>query len=113
MARDRVVSQNMRGVAADWGPFHSRKKREDMIAWTREQPYCAGLPRSLKPVARPDAWNEPSLMADLGTTRPVLPTTDGVIAYSIDGAIVPKLAMANPVIATSGMTAAQADRMID
>ncbi len=113
VARDRVVSQNMRGVAADWGPFHSRKKREDMIAWTREQPYCAGLPRSLKPVARPDAWNEPSLMADLGTTRPVLPTTDGVIAYSIDGAIVPKLAMANPVIATSGMTAAQADRMID
>lgn len=39
--RDGVVSQNMRGVAADWGPFHSARKREDMKAWTRAQPYCA------------------------------------------------------------------------
>ena len=38
--RDGVVSQGMRGVAADWGPFHSARKREDMIAWTRAQPYC-------------------------------------------------------------------------
>ena len=50
--RDRVVSRGMRGVAADWGPFHSRTKRTDMMTWTRSQPYCAGLARSLRPVAR-------------------------------------------------------------
>ncbi|MBV2361287.1 lytic transglycosylase domain-containing protein [Thalassococcus sp. CAU 1522] len=51
--RDQVISQRMRGVAADWGPFHSRKKREDMAAWVRKQDYCTGLARSLRPVARP------------------------------------------------------------
>jgi len=40
--RDGVVSQGMRGVAADWGPFHSAGKRQDMIDWTSAQPYCAG-----------------------------------------------------------------------
>lgn len=40
--RDGVVSQGMRGVAADWGPFHSSKKRDDMKTWTREQAYCQG-----------------------------------------------------------------------
>lgn len=40
--RDGVVSRGMRGVAADWGPFHSAVKREDMRAWTRSQSYCAG-----------------------------------------------------------------------
>lgn len=39
--RDGVVSRGMRGVAADWGPFHSARKREDMRAWTRAQSYCA------------------------------------------------------------------------
>lgn len=38
--RDGVVSEGMRGVAADWGPFHSSRKRNDMKAWTRAQPYC-------------------------------------------------------------------------
>nr|WP_281495968.1 transglycosylase SLT domain-containing protein [Marivita sp. S6314] len=52
--RDGVVSYGMRGVAADWGPFHSRKKRHDMMTWMRSQPYCAGLSRSLRPVARKD-----------------------------------------------------------
>nr|WP_238942105.1 transglycosylase SLT domain-containing protein [Marivita cryptomonadis] len=51
--RDGVVSRGMRGVAADWGPFHSSSKRTDMMKWTRAQPYCAGLSRSLRPVARP------------------------------------------------------------
>lgn len=51
--RDRVISAGMRGVAADWGPFHSSKKRADMKAWTRKQPYCSGLWSSLKPKARP------------------------------------------------------------
>lgn len=52
--RDGVVSRGMRGVAADWGPFHSRKKRADMMRWTKSQSYCTGLGRSLRPVARRD-----------------------------------------------------------
>ena len=107
VARDGVVSRNMRGVAADWGPFHSRAKREDMIAWTRAQPYCAGLPKSLKPVARPDSWGQPALLADAGLAgkRPQLPEFDGVIAYAIDGAIV--RGGLEPLIATSGTSLAQ------
>jgi hypothetical protein len=42
VSRDEVVSAGMRGVAADWGPFHSSRKREDMRQWVRQQPYCAG-----------------------------------------------------------------------
>lgn len=51
--RDGVVSQGMRGVAADWGPFHSQRKRTDMQRWVKEQDYCSAVSRSLKPVARP------------------------------------------------------------
>lgn len=40
VARDGVVSEGMRGVAADWGPFHSRTKRNDMMTWMNKQPYC-------------------------------------------------------------------------
>ncbi len=39
--RDGVVSAGMRGVAADWGPFHQASKREDMRSWMLAQPYCA------------------------------------------------------------------------
>ncbi len=39
--RDGVISAGGRGVAADWGPFHQSNKRNEMIAWTRAQPYCA------------------------------------------------------------------------
>lgn len=39
--RDNVVSKGMRGVAADWGPFHSKRKREGMREWIRNQNYCA------------------------------------------------------------------------
>jgi hypothetical protein len=52
--RDGVVSRGMKGVAADWGPFHSRRKREDMRQWVRAQPICAALQKSLRPVARPE-----------------------------------------------------------
>jgi hypothetical protein len=38
--RDGVISQGMRGIAADWGPFHQARKRTDMQAWTRSQPFC-------------------------------------------------------------------------
>lgn len=39
--RDNVVSKGMRGVAADWGPFHSKKKREGMRRWVSQQNYCS------------------------------------------------------------------------
>lgn len=39
--RDNMVSQNGRGVAADWGPFHQSSKRADMREWMQAQPYCA------------------------------------------------------------------------
>lgn len=40
--RDGVVSAGGKGVAADWGPFHSASKRADMISYMRAQPYCQG-----------------------------------------------------------------------
>ncbi len=46
--RDGVVSRGMRGVAADWGPFHSAQKRADMIEWTRAQPFCEPKPQNLR-----------------------------------------------------------------
>lgn len=50
--RDQVVSEGFRGVAADWGPFHSQRKRADMRAWVRKQDYCRTL-GSVRPRARP------------------------------------------------------------
>lgn len=47
--RDGVVSAGMRGVAADWGPFHTASKRKDMIAWTSSQPFCQ--PKAKGPLA--------------------------------------------------------------
>ncbi|WP_093966938.1 transglycosylase SLT domain-containing protein [Actibacterium lipolyticum] len=40
VARDGVVSAGGRGIAADWGPFHSQRKRADIIKWTNAQDYC-------------------------------------------------------------------------
>lgn len=52
VTRDGVVSEGMRGVAADWGPLHSRTKRRDMQQWLRAQSYCK--PRVVqRPRARP------------------------------------------------------------
>lgn len=51
--RDNVVAEGMRGVAADWGPFHSARKREDMRNWVRSQEYCVARPRQTRPVMRP------------------------------------------------------------
>ena len=50
--RDGVISKGMRGVAADWGPFHSRAKREDMKRWLRRQTYCKPI-NSVRPRSRP------------------------------------------------------------
>ena len=55
--RDGVISRGMRGVAADWGPFHSSTKREDMRQWVSAQPYCQApvetiLTKSPRPAAR-------------------------------------------------------------
>ena len=40
--RDGVISEGMQGVAADWGPFHQSRKRADIQASTRAQPFCEG-----------------------------------------------------------------------
>jgi hypothetical protein len=50
--RDGVVSRGMRGVAADWGPFHSQRKRGDMMAWLKRQSYCKPM-SSVRPRLRP------------------------------------------------------------
>ena len=39
--RDGVISEGMRGIAADWGPFHQERKRTDIQSYTRELPYCS------------------------------------------------------------------------
>ena len=51
--RDDVVARGMKGVAADWGPFHSERKREDMRRWLTRQPFCTGLHTSMRPLERP------------------------------------------------------------
>jgi hypothetical protein len=38
--RDGVISKGMRGVAADWGPFHQSRKRSDIQERTKAQPFC-------------------------------------------------------------------------
>ncbi|WP_236687734.1 transglycosylase SLT domain-containing protein [Jannaschia aquimarina] len=58
--RDNVVARGMKGVAADWGPFHSTRKREDMRRWISRQPFCMGLHASARPVARPDWIGTPA-----------------------------------------------------
>ena len=63
--RDGVVSRGMRGVAADWGPFHSARKREDMRAWLVRQPFCQGMHRSMRPVMRPTTPDGPSAEPDM------------------------------------------------
>jgi hypothetical protein len=40
VARDGMVGTGRAGLAADWAPFLSERKRADMVAWTRAQPYC-------------------------------------------------------------------------
>lgn len=40
VVRDGVVSAGMRGVAAEWGPFHTRSRREAMRDWVSSQSYC-------------------------------------------------------------------------
>jgi len=49
--RDGVVAEGMRGVAADWGPFHSTRKREEMRSWVSRQDYCQARTR---PLMRPE-----------------------------------------------------------
>lgn len=41
VARDGVISAGMRGVAADWGPFHQRRKRQDIQSYTSNLDVCA------------------------------------------------------------------------
>lgn len=67
--RDGVVAEGMRGVAADWGPFHSRRKREDMRNWVRGQDYCQAMTR---PAMRPEGLSAGRAVPLAGQTRPVL-----------------------------------------
>ncbi|MEM8851953.1 MAG: transglycosylase SLT domain-containing protein [Pseudomonadota bacterium] len=62
--RDGVVSRGYRGVAADWGPFHSNSKREDMRRWLVRQPFCNGLHRVARPVMRPQWLGDPAGKAE-------------------------------------------------
>jgi len=51
--RDGVIDDRdtrWRGVAADWGPLRSQKKRDDMRAWVSQQPFCAA------PAKKPTFW---------------------------------------------------------
>jgi len=44
--RDGVVAAGGGGLAADWGPFSSASKREQMASWLRDQSYCTADPVS-------------------------------------------------------------------
>ncbi|ETX29238.1 transglycosylase SLT domain-containing protein [Roseivivax isoporae] len=73
VARDGVVSRGMRGVAADWGPFHSSAKRADMMAWSRNQAYCKTVP-STRPVLRPESGQGAPVFAFRPAGTPTLST---------------------------------------
>jgi len=56
VARDNAVAVKdgrWRGVASDWGPFTSDRKRGDMLNWIRRQDYCIPW-SSLRPRLRPN-----------------------------------------------------------
>ncbi|WP_306418196.1 transglycosylase SLT domain-containing protein [Sagittula sp. MA-2] len=105
--RDKVVSAGMRGVAADWGPFHSSRKRSDIMDWTRSQSYCQGIARSLRPVARPDElqqqWETERMRTILASFENVRPEARpiSVFARALKDALPPvetlREAMDNPV----------------
>lgn len=38
--RDGYVATGREGLAADWGPFTSDRKRSEMVAWVSRQSYC-------------------------------------------------------------------------
>ncbi|MBY4891671.1 transglycosylase SLT domain-containing protein [Rhodobacteraceae bacterium N5(2021)] len=70
--RDNVISDGMRGVAADWGPFHSSRKREDMRNWVRQQEYCQAPAPRMRPVMRPVGLAEGAMTSDAAASD-VLP----------------------------------------
>ena len=44
VGRDNAVARDdngWRGVARDWAPMRSSKKRADIAAWTSSQSYCS------------------------------------------------------------------------
>ena len=83
--RDGVVSRGMRGVAADWGPLVSRKKRHEMMAWTSKQKYCTPL-SSTRPRARPEDLVVPRGIVDLRPRlRPGMPP--GPLPHTVPGMV--------------------------
>ncbi|MEM1273709.1 MAG: transglycosylase SLT domain-containing protein [Pseudomonadota bacterium] len=67
VARDGVVSEGMAGVAADWGPFHSGRKRAAMRDWVSRQAYCVP---GLRPVLRPTRFDNADI-AGRPVPRPI------------------------------------------
>jgi hypothetical protein len=53
VARDGVVARGRGGVAAEWAPFRSSRKRTSMRDWVRAQDYCRPMPPGLRPLRRP------------------------------------------------------------
>lgn len=68
VSRDGVVARGMRGVAADWGPFHSSAKRGDMMSYTRNKAFCQPVP-GVRPRLRPERVQEP-VVASTPTPHP-------------------------------------------
>lgn len=56
VARDGVIhgyrNGKGQGVTADWGPMHSKAKRQEMAGWLKRQRYCVPV-GATRPTARP------------------------------------------------------------
>lgn len=85
--RDQVVSEGMRGVAADWGPFHSERKRNDMMRWSRRQEFCAVVMNS-SPMPRPRPAAHTVLQGRLaGFTPAPRPAIDDDVVAALGSAL--------------------------
>jgi hypothetical protein len=81
VARDNAVALHdgrWQGVAADWGPFTSEAKREDMAAWTREQDYCQ-LDLAVRVAPRPPARPGEGLLPPVNAGIRPLIRPDGLV----------------------------------
>ncbi len=90
VARDNAIAINdgrWRGIAADWGPMVSTRKREEMIDWVSGQDYCV---RQLLSVPRPPSRPVTAPPTTVASTTPLL---DGRVSTSgVPRAVVDRLA---------------------
>lgn len=107
--RDNAIAINdgrWRGIAADWGPMVSTRKRGDMIDWVSGQDYCIRqLNRVPIPPSRPVA--QTVVAAAAPAPAPTSAPTAQQQASVTEQATVPLDAR----ISTSGVPAATADRL--